>query len=110
MENVCGKSRESCTWKEQLDCGGCREDMGKLVLLTLGSLVLLFFAELLSGKTRRAFRPAARFVFSFPFAHTPRSSPSSQVSVGDRGTVKTRERSSGYLLWWNLKRVSPFSS
>lgn len=29
MENVCGKSCESCTWKEQLNCGGCREDMGK---------------------------------------------------------------------------------
>lgn len=29
MENACGKSCESCTWKEQLNCGGCREDMGK---------------------------------------------------------------------------------
>lgn len=53
---------------------------------------------------------ARRVVFSFPSAHTPRRSPSSQVSVGDSRAVKTRDRSSGYLFWWNLKRISPFSS
>lgn len=29
MENVCGKSCESCAWKDQLNCAGCRTDMGK---------------------------------------------------------------------------------
>ncbi len=29
MDNVCGKSCESCSWKEQLNCSGCREDMGR---------------------------------------------------------------------------------
>lgn len=29
MENVCGKSCESCAWKARLNCSGCREDMGK---------------------------------------------------------------------------------
>lgn len=29
MEGICGKDRGLCTWKEQLNCAGCREDMGK---------------------------------------------------------------------------------
>nr|WP_325211204.1 DUF3795 domain-containing protein [uncultured Oscillibacter sp.] len=29
MENICGKSCESCVWKDQLNCAGCREDMGR---------------------------------------------------------------------------------
>ena len=29
MENICGKNCASCAWKEQLNCSGCREDMGK---------------------------------------------------------------------------------
>lgn len=29
MENICGKSCESCAWKDQLHCAGCRTDMGK---------------------------------------------------------------------------------
>lgn len=29
MESVCGKSCESCAWKDQLNCAGCREGMGR---------------------------------------------------------------------------------
>ncbi|WP_325214307.1 DUF3795 domain-containing protein [Oscillibacter sp.] len=29
METICGKSCESCGWKDQLNCAGCREDMGR---------------------------------------------------------------------------------
>ena len=29
MESICGKSCESCGWKDQLNCAGCREDMGR---------------------------------------------------------------------------------
>ena len=29
MENICGTNCASCAWKEQLNCSGCREDMGK---------------------------------------------------------------------------------
>ena len=29
MEGICGKSCESCGWKDQLNCAGCREDMGR---------------------------------------------------------------------------------
>ena len=29
MEGICGKSCESCGWKDQLNCAGCQEDMGR---------------------------------------------------------------------------------
>lgn len=29
MESVCGKDCGLCAWKEQLNCAGCREDMGR---------------------------------------------------------------------------------
>lgn len=29
MDSVCGKSCESCAWRDQLNCSGCREGMGR---------------------------------------------------------------------------------
>ena len=29
MESICGKSCESCAWKNQLGCTGCQTDMGR---------------------------------------------------------------------------------